>query len=218
MDFLGPDTPVLCSHCSSSMDLIDPSERCPTCCQILWENLAICGTCTQYPSLYSKVGACFNYEGPAVSLVKKLKYSNQSYLARGMGAFLTAQWERMGWPFPDVIVPVPISLLRWVERGYNQSFLLGEEVSRLLQCPITNVLGRRSIGLRQVGLSFEQRKKMGDHYFYLRRPGVIRNKIVLVIDDVMTSGMTLHRCAEILWEEEPSALYALTFCRTLTRI
>jgi ComF family protein len=162
--------------------------------------------------------SCFNYEGPAASLIKKLKYAKQQHLSQGIGAFLAVQWERLQWPFPDVIVPVPISLLRWFERGFNQSYLLGEEVSRFLERPLKNVLGRRSTSFRQAALSLEQRKKLGDQHFYLRRPGMIRNKVVLVIDDVMTSGLTLHRCAESLLEDNPSALYALTFCRTLPKL
>lgn len=168
----------------------------------------------QYPSLYTRMGAVFDYQGPAATLVKNLKYANQPYLARGMAAYLMLQFDRLQWPLPDAIVPVPISLTRWLGRGYNQSTLLAQELSRYLHRPVWHAIKRKSGDFSQASLNLEQRKTLSAQRFKRNTKYDLQGKILLVIDDVMTTGMTLHRSAEILKEENPAALYALTFCRT----
>lgn len=213
---LSPDAFVLCSTCVSLLDYIEPSERCPSCFNIrIQESCEGCPECVQYPNPYTRMGSVFDYDGPAASLIRHLKYFNQPYLAAGMGAFLVAQWDRLQWPLPEVIVPVPISFSRWIGRGYNQSTLLAEEVGKLLQRPVWQVLKRKSGDFSQAALTLEQRKSLSGQRFKLDSKFSIKKKIVLVIDDVMTSGSTLRRCGEILNLGEPKMLYALTFCRTL---
>jgi len=161
------------------------------------------------------MGAVFNYEGPAASLIKRLKYAHQPYLAKGMAAFLVAQFDRLGWPMPDALIPVPLSFSRWLERGYNQSALLAEEMGSLLQRPVWHALKRKSGDFSQAALSSEKRKELDGSRFKLNPAFAFEGKILLVVDDVMTTGTTLRCCAEILNRENPAALYAMTFCRTL---
>jgi ComF family protein len=213
---LPPESLVLCSACTSLLDLIHPQERCPTCFnQTSALSTHPCRECVQYPSNYCRMAAAFDYEGPAASLVRHLKYANRPYLAQGMAAFLVAQFDRLQWPMPDALVPIPLSFTHWLERGYNQSALLAEEMGRLLQCPIWDALKRRSGDFSQAALTLEQRKALNGKSFKHNIRYSLQGKILLVIDDVMTSGSTLQRCGEILRMCNPSALYALTFCRTI---
>lgn len=213
---LPPESLVLCSVCASLLELASPHDRCPICFNLLSEDFTVpCDECSQYPPHYFRMAAAFDYEGPAVSLVKRLKYANQPYLAQGMAAFLVAQFDRLQWPMPNALVPIPLSFTHWLERGYNQSALLAEEMGRLLQCPVWHVLKRQSGDFSQAALSLEQRKSLDGKRFQRRSTYPLQGKILLVIDDVMTSGLTLQRCAEILTAGNPAALYALTFCRTL---
>lgn len=213
---LPPNSLVLCSTCSSLLELIQPHERCPACFNLLPEDeITLCYECLQHPSLYCRMAAAFDYEGPAVSLIKHLKYANKPQLAQGMAAFLVIQFDRLQWPVPDALIPVPISFTHWLERGYNQSALLAEEMGRLLQCPVWHTLKRRSGDFSQAALTLEQRKALDGKRFRRCSSYSLQGKVLLIIDDVMTSGSTLQRCADILTKENPSALYALTFCRTL---
>lgn len=213
---LPPTSLVLCAACASLLELIEPDERCPTCFNPLSEEPSlVCHNCLHYPSVYFRMAATFNYEGPAATLVKRLKYANQPYLARGMAAFLLAQFDRLQWPLPDALVPVPLSFMRWLERGYNQSALLAEAIGQLLQRPVWHALKRRSGDYSQAALNLEQRKMLAGNRFQLHPKYPIEGKILLVIDDVLTSGSTLKCCGEILNVARPASLYALTFCRTL---
>ena len=214
---LPPESLVLCTACASLLDLICPQARCSTCFSLLPEESSLlCRDCLHYPSLYSQMGAAFDYDGPAATLVKRLKYANQPYLASGMAAFLVAQFDQLQWPLPEAIVPVPLSFTHWLERGYNQSALLADEMGRLLQCPVWQALKRQSGDYSQAALTLEQRKNLEGKRFKLNSKYNLQGKILLVIDDVMTSGLTLQRCAETLGAGSPASLYALTFCRTLS--
>ena len=211
---LPPESLVLCSSCAALLELIQLEERCPTCFNFLSED-SPCDECLQYPSQYTRMASAFDYEGPAASLVKRLKYAQQPYLAQGMAAFLVLQFDRLQWPMPDALIPVPLSLTHWLERGYNQSARLAEEMGFFLQRPVWHALKRQSGDFSQAALTLEQRKNLDGKRFQKKSNDPLEGKILLVIDDVMTSGSTLRRCAEILRLENPAALYALTFCRAL---
>lgn len=208
-----PDQHLLCPTCQSLLELIDPKERCRYCFDNLEGQTTICHRCGHGRSLFSAVGAAFDYSGPAASLIRKLKYSNRPYLAEGGGAFLAAQFDRLNWPFPDAIIPVPLSHMHLLERGYNQSFLLAEQLSKFLQVPVWDVLKRKSGDYSQAGLNLTQRKNLEGKHFKLKKDFPLEDKTLLLVDDVFTSGSTLRHCAETLAEKSPSNLYALTFCR-----
>lgn len=213
---LSPNSLVLCSPCASLLELASLHERCPICFQVLEDGGALpCSECSHQSSHYFRMAAAFDYEGVAASLVKRLKYSQQPYLAKGMAAFLFAQFDILQWPMPDALIPVPLSLTRWLERGYNQSALLAEELGLLLDRPVWQVMKRQSGDFSQAALNFEQRKALESHSFKVKSSFALQGKVLLVIDDVMTSGLTLQRCAEVLQREQPAALYALTFCRAI---
>jgi ComF family protein len=169
------------------------------------------------PSSFYRTGAAFAYEGPAASLAKGLKYRNQPYLAKGMAAYLVIQWGRLQWPLPDAIIPIPLSFSRWIERGYNQSQLLAHEMGELLQCPVVSPLKKKSGTFTQAALPLEHRKLLTAQQFTCTSSSLpLENKTLLLLDDVATTGATLHACAEVLQQKGANKLYALTFCRTFT--
>jgi ComF family protein len=210
---LPPTSLILCSECSSLLDMIIPEERCSTCFKPKSEqDFLPCQECLQYLSPYCQMAAAFDYTGPAVTLVKRLKYANQPYLAQGMAAFLVVQMERLKWPFPDALIPVPISFTQRFERGYNQSTLIAEEMSRLLGCLVLHALKCQN-NYRQGALCIEQNKILTSQRFQLSTKASIQGKVLYVIDDVMSSDSALQRCGETLNQGKPIALYALTFCQ-----
>ncbi len=214
---LPPHSPVLCSICASLLEPIDPEERCPVCFNPMREDHSLpCQECLHHLSFIDKIGAVFDYHGPAATLVKHLKYANQPDLARGMAAFLIIQFHRLQWPLPDAIIPVPLSFMHWLGRGYNQSALLAKEISQILHLPVWHALKRRNGDYSQAALTLEQRKILDSQRFKLNTSYPLQNKVLLIIDDVVTSGSTLQCCAEVLRSKNPAALYALTFCRTLS--
>lgn len=214
-DLTPPDSSLLCESCALLLELLDPEERCPFCFGLKRNQSSHeCLFCCRNPSLLYHTGAAFDYIGPAATLVKKLKYGNQPHLARGLAAFLVAQFDRLNWPLPDALIPVPLSFSHWLERGYNQSALLAEEMGSLLGLPVWNALKRRSGDFSQAGLTFTQRMELNGQPFKLRKKYSLQSRTFILIDDVMTSGTTLRKCAECLMEAGPACVYALTVCKT----
>ncbi len=210
---LGPGASVLCDPCGSLLEMLDPEERCPRCFNLQGAD-GHCRYCAKNPSIFYRTGAVFSYMGPPASIIKKMKYGCQPHLAKGAGAFLIAQFEKMDWSMPDAIVPVPVSFFHWLERGFNQSTLLANELAKVLQVPVWDALKRSGPSLSQAGLTLEQRKLLGKKQFKLKGNYPIEDKNILLIDDVMTSGSTLNRCAEAIYQKCPQTLSALTFCKT----
>jgi ComF family protein len=143
-----------------------------------------------------------------------MKYGGQPYLAKGAAAYLVLQLDALEWPLPDVIVPVPISFFRRFDRGYNQSLLLAQALGALIDRPIADVLHRTSSRFSQASLSRKLRMDLSAESFTLSKKGKIEDQIVLVIDDVATTGSTLRCCAETLQARHPAKIYGLTLCYT----
>lgn len=194
------------------LEVLECAERCPTCFKEKTKNI-VCLECHHSKSPFLGLASVFEYEGPAASLIKKLKYGKQDYLAQSMGAYLAAQFIHLNWPIPDIIIPVPISTSHYFMRGFNQSELLAKSLSMIIQRPLLIGLGRYSGDYSQAGLSHQQRNTLGKTSLIIFNKENISNKIVLLIDDVATTGQTLKRCGETLQLAKPKAIYGLTFCK-----
>lgn len=205
---------LFCSQCAMMLELIDPSNRCPGCFTES-DGKSMCDECRQRRRVIYRMGAAFDYMGPAATIVKQMKYGDRPYLAKGAGAYLVAQLIRLDWPIPDLIIPVPLTRMHWWERGFNQAALLAKEVGEGLNCPVKEVLRRSSGDFSQAGLNPEQRRQLNSTSFSLIEGITIRDCCVLLIDDVMTTGSTLQQCAEVLVEGFPASIYALTVCKAI---
>ncbi len=206
---------LLCEDCLIIMELIDPNERCPYCFSSNYcPEQRVCQECQKKSPILHRIGSAFDYTGPAASLIRHLKYGNQKYLARGCGAYLAAQFLRLEWPMPDVIIPVPIAFNHWVNRGFNQCELLANHLGDIIKCPVVNALRRRSGDYSQAGLNREQRMKLIGNTFELRKGYQFYDKTILLVDDVMTTGSTMRKCAEQLYETYPESIYGITVCRS----
>lgn len=198
------------------MEEINPEERCNYCFgpDITCER-KVCSSCVQNPPVWQRAASALDYDGPAVSLITAMKYGNQPYIAKGAAALMASQFSKLNWPFPDLIVPVPIPFTRWIQRGYNQSWYLAKTLGEMIERPVCKALKRRSGDYSQAGLSSKQRKELGPDSFYLVKKGYLEDKTILLVDDVMTTGTTLRCCAEVLLEGYPNNIYVLTACRSV---
>ena len=205
---------LFCSSCLQILTLIDPLERCPICFSSVDypKNLPFC-PCKRSDFVFNRFGAAFDYEGPAATLTRKLKYGGQASLAKGMAAFMYTQLDRLSWPFPDLIVPVPISSLHRLERGFNQSFLLAWELAQILNRPVVDCLKRKSGEFSQASLSKKQRILFSKNSVFVKEETYLQGKSVLIVDDVMTTGSTLRACAEAIADKLPSVIQGFVFCK-----
>jgi ComF family protein len=117
---------------------------------------------------------------------------------------------------PDAIVPVPLSFIHRMNRGYNQSALLAQFFANFVQCPVHDILKRKSGDFSQAQLNRSHRLLLDKEKFSCDPKFNALNKIVLLIDDVMTTGSTLNRCAETIQSLYPQKLYALVICKAVS--
>jgi ComF family protein len=212
-DDLSEKSSLFCKACFACLELVNPEERCPYCFSAEYSvEQLICTTCKEKKPFFNRMAAAFDYLGPAATLVKQMKYADQPYLAQGAGAFLAVQFLRLRWPQPDYIIPIPLAFMRMFDRGYNQSRLLAEALGKIIKCPVENALKRMEGGISQAGQNHRQRIQLKSEQFSVKMGLNLADKCLLLIDDVMTTGATMRCCAEVLLEQCPSSIYALTLC------
>src|SRR5207249_439991 len=126
---------------------------------------AVCDSCQQNRPSTDCIGACFEYTGPAKSLISEFKYSDRPYLARSLAGFLFLQLEALGWPAPDLLTFVPQSFMKANVRGYNQSKLLAQELAKLLSRPAIALLQKQKVTFSQSLLDKSQRQELPQELF-----------------------------------------------------
>jgi len=113
----------------------------------------------------------------------------------------------------DLIVPVPLHVDRLGERGYNQAALLTRELSERSGLPVEEgSLVRIRETVPQVALKADERRKNVRGAFRVRGEK-LKDRQVLLIDDVSTTGATLEACAEALHEKGARSVWALVLAR-----
>lgn len=202
---------LFCRGCAGFFELIDPTTRCLFCFAEN-EGRAPCLECLKKKRWHLKLAAACDYLGAVGSLVKGIKYGRMPYLVKTASAFMAAQFERLQWPQPDLIIPVPRR--EWFQ-GENHAHLLAKSLACRLQVPCVTIIRRRVGDFSQARLSREQRERLQSSSFYLKRRVQIEDKILLIVDDVITTGTTLRHCADALASGFPSKVFALSLARTI---
>ena len=141
----------------------------------------------------------FVYEGPVVKAIHRLKYNGRPELAQSLGRRLATEVLLLARISQDcVIVPVPSTPSRIVERGYNQSALLASALSRKAKMSyFPTALERVHSAPHQVGADKAQRASQVAGAFRTNRRYTSKADVILV-DDVVTTGATSAACAEAL--------------------
>jgi ComF family protein len=113
-----------------------------------------------------------------------------------------------------VLVPVPLHPRRRRERGFNQAELLAREVGRRARLPVApSALVRRKDTVAQAGLSAAARRRNVRGAFAVRRRAAVAGKVVVLVDDVLTTGATASACASLLRDAGASEVRLLAVAR-----
>lgn len=170
-----------------------------------------CGLCRLGLNRFDAAYAFGAYEGALRKLIHLFKYSGVRTLARPLGAKLALALPP-GESF-DVIVPAPLHWMRWLQRGFNQSNLLARELQRRVRVPIVRALRRLRMTRVQAGLSRAGRRANVAGAFRARKSAGVRNRRVLLVDDVLTTGATANACAATLKRAGALHITVLTLAR-----
>jgi len=142
-----------------------------------------------------------------------LKFFKQSWIGAEYGKLLGDYYLEHNLPDVDLIIPVPLHMIRYLERGYNQAEIIARELARSIDKPMyTNYLKRKRNTKPQKDLSDKQRPLNMLKAFRIKRQvsDKIKNKRILLVDDIYTTGATIDGCAKELLDKGAREVYFLT--------
>lgn len=203
----------LCVNCMESVRFID-GHVCERCGFPLAGDGQRCQACEDEPPPYDAMRSLARYEGVTRAFVHALKYGGGQSLGEVFTDPLTAIVCAEGWS-PDLVIPVPLSPIRRIERGYNQSALLARPVALRLGVRFApDGLRRIRNTQSQVELGAAARRENVRGAFSAEH-GLVAGRRVLLVDDVTTTGSTIRECAQALRGGEASAVFCLTLARPI---
>ncbi len=182
---------LLCQHCVARLPRLDGA----LCARCLCDDNPP-DACRRHPG--DAVYAAFVYDERVALLVHALKFGARPRLARAcapaMAAALPAALRA-----PALVTAVPLHLVRRRERGYDQAACLGEALADVIGAPyIADVLVRTRATMAQSGLRGRERRQNVAGAFRVARPAWVNGRQVLLVDDVLTTGATLHEALAAL--------------------
>ncbi len=174
----------------------------------------LCAECENSRPRYRVLRSWSVYDGPVRKALHRLKYRSDIGLGEALVPALAEFISGLRWPV-ELLVPVPLGRKRLAERGYNQVDLIARPLSTAMRIPYAPDALRRSQETRsQVGLSRAERRMNVRNAFGAEQRRVNRC-IVLLMDDIATTGSTLSSCAEALYEAGARDVFACTVSRAM---
>jgi ComF family protein len=209
----------LCAACLEGCSLIS-SPLCKVCgipFQTEGGEDHTCGGCISQPPRFTAARAATLFDGPVKELIHRFKYNGRVQHSRPL-ALLAAR--HIG-PFacsasPDLIIPVPLHVKRLRQRGFNQAVLLGGILARQWRIPFSRTNLRRIRWTEpQINLSAPERAANVRGAFSVSDPALLRDKRIILVDDVYTTGSTVAECTRVLFKADAAAVYVVTIARAL---
>lgn len=213
--------PYLCEPCFKDIEFIEgdfcakcgkPFESAGTVREVGEPLCYDCGHTKRYFEVARSAG---KYEGVLKECIHKFKYGGVAGMKNIMGRMLFRTIEKELSDF-DVVVPVPLHRKKLRERGFNQSELVARFLARRTgKMMLRNVFRKVNQTPSQMGLEREARLKnlKGSFAVAKKRGNNLDGRIVLLVDDVFTTGSTASECSKVLLENGARAVKVATIGR-----
>lgn len=213
---------------------------CATCSEVLLKNeQVLCAKCLHHlPIIQNQAYAAermkthfygriavehsaslmfYHKKGLSQRLIHQLKYHGDERISAFLGKWLAANMTSMTWPKTvEIIIPVPLHKKRKRKRGFNQVAGFGRALADAFKSQYKeNMLIKTFDSHTQV---FKNRFSRGDlktAFFALKNPKGIKNKHILLVDDLITTGSTLETCSRVLLKGDPSKISIATMAITI---
>ncbi len=186
----------------------------------------LCGRCLSKETPFVFARSCGAYTTTLQTLIHAYKYREKTGIGRLLGDLLYSSFlKHFGSEPVEMVVPVPLHRKKLFSRGFDQVFHMldqwpWEKTSGYRQTPTgavlaENVLVRTKHTDSQTGLDRKKRAVNMKSAFAVPDPTMIKNKAVLLVDDVYTTGATLEACAGTLLRAGAEKVYVLTLARAM---
>lgn len=223
------DEPVLigqrgktCDGCRNRIRMVS-EPVCFKCGRpIASEEAEYCDLCSEYEYHFKKNMAVFVYRDEAKRLILDLKYKRRQDLAVFFADSLMSKYQKEIREIrADAIIPIPIHKNRLKQRGYNQSFLLADELSKRTGIPVvSNLLLRTKETKAQKQLGSMGRLLNLCDAFEINKDVLKKIKTrtnlkrIILVDDIYTTGSTIESCSIVLAGCGINEIYSFTMCIT----
>lgn len=211
---------ALCPECFSGVEfLVDPvCAACGDPFELPMTPGALCAVCIEDPPPWRHARAVFKYDGVARDLILRFKHADRTDIAPAFARWMLRAARPMI-DAADLIVPVPLHRGRLMKRRYNQAALLARQLDKLsVRAPgrfAPNLLVRARKTPPQEGMGRAARKRNVRAAFALTEPDAVRGRVVVLVDDVMTTGATVGECAKVLRRAGAVAVDVVTVARVV---
>ncbi len=184
----------------------------------------VCGTCLKTPLKLGQVRAAAEYKGIIQDGIRLFKYHSNLSVAKPFEQLLfqtfLQYYENSG---IDLVMPMPLHTTKMRKRGFNQAYFLSRNFKKLYQLSFNRIpswemdmdsLIRTKKTLPQTGFDIEERKRNLKNAFKIVREDRVREKHILLVDDVFTTGATCNEAAKELLKKGAKRVDALVLART----
>lgn len=165
-----------------------------------------------YTSLY-----IFEEKGILQELIHALKYNQKFKIGIFLGKLVGEKKKDVltKWNI-DLIIPIPLFNLKKIERGYNQADYIGKGLNKSLGIKLDTAIAKRiKDTISQTKLSSIERSENMKNAFLIKKPTRIKGKNILIVDDVITTGITVLELARKLKEKGANKVYSLSVATPL---
>ena len=187
--------PRACGFCGQKINQRYTCRKCLNILEYYQEKVVL------YPkngNSYDKLICGFEYKSYMKNKMLQYKFENKRYLAKTFGDLLAHRLERYN-ICADLIIPVPIHYKRELKRGYNQSAYIAKFVSELTNVPLkSDVLVKIKNNPKQSLLELKERKENVKNVYAVENNEPVKDKSIILVDDIYTTGTTSNECARVL--------------------
>lgn len=200
--------PVICGGCNEALPMRPQYLLCKLCLQALLENPA-----SQSTSLESS-GTCYApylYGGTLETMIWRAKFRGREDLALALGRLLANDKRAQALAAQcELVMPIPLSFRRHVKRGYNQSDHLAKPLAQKSGVALRTDWRRRHT---QPQHRLGRRARQSNIQGAFKPVKGVENKTVLIVDDVVTTGFTLHEAARTLLQSGAREVHAIALAQ-----
>ena len=201
---------LVCEECVPKIKYVK-APYCQKCGKELKDARAVfCHDCVNRKHFYDRGMALFAYRSVSDSIYRFKYRGRQEYAAYYGERMARILGKRILELRPDALVPVPIHAAKKRQRGYNQAEVLANEVGRLLHIPVETKLIKRVQKTKPMkDLSVQERQNNLKRAFKIRQNDV-KLKVIIVIDDIYTTGSTIDAVAKMLLKAGTLRVFFIT--------
>ncbi len=176
----------------------------------------LCARCLGQAPAFSTHRSCGVYGGTLKDVILLFKYRKYAPLSRPLARFADSclAADRTLWENADLLVPVPLHPSRRRERGFNQARLLARDLgARRGVNVLTGALVKTRNRPAQAGLRAADRERNVRSAYGVKHTDKVRNRTLILVDDVTTTGATIRECARVLKNAGAREVRAITLAQ-----